>query len=350
MSQSRSIVDYIALSNLQFQQQSLHTTFIHRYVILRLLSEGGQSRVWTALSPDQPNETVVLKQYELADSTKLLKFKYELYLLNKVKQSQIPHLLHLQSSCYDAIQRSGYLIYPYIDVPYDSRCLLLRISNLTLIRGMRDISRAVKGLHRLKIIHGDLKPRNILWCRHTYNPRLIDLGSAQWIVPLMDTQVGTRPYKAPELLIPSFMPGRYQRRLHRAIDIWSLGITFLCWILPSIPDIRFKSGNHIDTWSQSMVHSFFEFGGDKTQHTENHLTHPHRGPLPQLHPKYNSWLKWVQDQGLSLPQSRTSLLKLLDPLLLHMLSPDPTRRWNASQVECYLANMEQKLDQHTRRQ
>lgn len=99
----------------------------------------------------------------------------------------------------------------------------------------KQMSSALAYLHALNIIHDDVKPDNIMWCRDTQSGVLIDFGAAI-VLPLGSyfNLSGTPNYAAPEYL---------DRRKSEKSDVWGLGITMIFalgyvplpdgeWILP----------------------------------------------------------------------------------------------------------------------
>ena len=70
-------------------------------------------------------------------------------------------------------------------------------------------------------MHRDIKIKNLIIESNTKNVRIIDWGLGEFYYPKFDysVKVGTRPYKAPELLL---MNTRYDYSL----DIWSVGCIF----------------------------------------------------------------------------------------------------------------------------
>ena len=63
---------------------------------------------------------------------------------------------------------------------------------------IRDCLAALSALHRAEIVHGDLKPANIM-LKRTGNAKLIDLGSAFLIHDLPPHRTWTPAYAAPEV-------------------------------------------------------------------------------------------------------------------------------------------------------
>lgn len=86
-----------------------------------------------------------------------------------------------------------------------------------------DMIVAVKGMHEANFIHCDLKPQNFMF--HEGRLKLIDFGiskrmEANTTMAAAETIMGTPKYMAPEVV-------RYagsQAKLHRAADVWSIGI------------------------------------------------------------------------------------------------------------------------------
>ena len=79
-----------------------------------------------------------------------------------------------------------------------------------------DMFRALQHLHNLKIIHRDLKPGNIMLAIQAdtglVRAQVIDLGSNRPVLPrpaaamTRNCEIGTCWYRAPELLLPTWMP------------------------------------------------------------------------------------------------------------------------------------------------
>lgn len=69
----------------------------------------------------------------------------------------------------------------------------------------------VAHIHNQNVVHRDLKPENIL-IDHDGTVKIADFGSAKLIARPLKGECGTRPYKAPEVLLG--IP------YGKAIDIW----------------------------------------------------------------------------------------------------------------------------------
>ncbi|MEU4743525.1 protein kinase [Actinosynnema sp. NPDC023658] len=89
------------------------------------------------------------------------------------------------------------------------------------------IADALERLHGLGVVHGDLKPQNVL-VGGDGAPLLIDFGSASVALPIGDATGGTPPFAAPELgagTTPS-----------PAADVYALGVTLHYLLTGSDPD------------------------------------------------------------------------------------------------------------------
>ncbi len=102
------------------------------------------------------------------------------------------------------------------------------------------ISNGVAFLHGHKIVHRDIKPENILVQRiysHVCQVKIADYGISKFLDPnadtsKMNTNVGTRAFKAPEFWNRS--PGGVIE-YHKSVDIFSTGLTFLAMIQHQAP-------------------------------------------------------------------------------------------------------------------
>jgi serine/threonine protein kinase len=94
------------------------------------------------------------------------------------------------------------------DMPYFTLGRLQRITKQLLV--------AVEYIHRLYLIHSDIKPENILLKSFSRcQVKLIDFGSSCFIDDHLSSYVQSRSYRAPEVLLG--LP--YGQK----VDIWSLG-------------------------------------------------------------------------------------------------------------------------------
>ena len=81
--------------------------------------------------------------------------------------------------------------------------------------------KALDFAHCQGIMHRDVKLKNLIIESDTNNVRLIDWGLAEFFYPNFEysLRVGTKPYKAPELLLG-------YNKYDYSLDLWSLGCIF----------------------------------------------------------------------------------------------------------------------------
>lgn len=116
--------------------------------------------------------------------------------------------------------------------------VLPRFNLGTLQAYMRELLTSLEFIHSKGVIHRDVKPQNVLFSFKARKLKLIDFGSAEFYSPEqpLATNVGTRFFKAPELLLdyPFY---------HYSVDIWAAGIIFVSIVhssdlqtLPVLPE------------------------------------------------------------------------------------------------------------------
>lgn len=122
-----------------------------------------------------------------------------------------------------------------------------RLSNDKILIILRTVTHSLKILHDLGIVHGDLKPDNILIKKTetgSYTTKLIDFDDSYFLKepPVSTEIVGTPEYYSPELL--KYVKGeRVEDKMTQSSDIFTLGIIFheyLCGNKPEFPE-KYKS-------------------------------------------------------------------------------------------------------------
>ncbi|KAI4603123.1 hypothetical protein KJ359_005915 [Pestalotiopsis sp. 9143b] len=155
----------------------------------------------------------------------------------------------------------------------------------------KQMSSALAYLHALNIIHDDVKPDNIMWCRDTQSGVLIDFGAAI-VLPLGSyfNLSGTPNYAAPEYL---------DRRKSEKSDVWGLGITMI-FALGYVP---LPDGEWILPYALNE---------ERSGHRKDML----------------AWLTTVETLRLELLESK--------PLIAEMLHAGPSRRIDSRQLSLQL--------------
>jgi len=98
----------------------------------------------------------------------------------------------------------------------------------------RCVLRGLHHLHRLGIVHGDVKPSNLLVGRHG-EVKIADFGAGKVLRRRLDpcaSYVGTAAYMSPERFDPEAYSGDYDPY---AADVWSLGVAILELYLGHFP-------------------------------------------------------------------------------------------------------------------
>ena len=92
----------------------------------------------------------------------------------------------------------------------------------------------LRSLHESGIIHGDIKPQNILFNRKTGDLKLIDFGNAkEFSAEKKSTMIGSKFFRAPEII------ANYEY-YDFGVDIWNLGLVFGSLIFRRYPLLYFK--------------------------------------------------------------------------------------------------------------
>lgn len=198
------------------------------YLLLKLLGEGGSSKVYEALDI-QERTLKAIKRVHLQDCDETVKqgFLDEVKFLEKFPNNpSIVHLYNYEHTNDDLllvmecgstdlskwIKRNAKKLKPY-EVKYYWMKMLA----------------AVRTIHEHGVIHRDLKPANFLIVKG--NLKLIDFGIANSIQAdatsvIKDTQFGTLNYMAPETILDisgSFDTSTPQFKISPQSDVWSLG-------------------------------------------------------------------------------------------------------------------------------
>ena len=180
------------------------------YSLLRKLGHGSFGQVWLART--KSNELVAVKRAHKGTSQQLM---HEAAVLGELRHGCIVACLdfYLDTSAhaYLVLKLARGTLLESLTAPVSLR--------LTL-RTLDSVRAGLQALHALGYVHLDLSPKNVL-VYHDNSIKLADLGSCQREgEELRDMYVGTRKYRAPEILLGA-------RRVDRRMDWWSLGILAL---------------------------------------------------------------------------------------------------------------------------
>ena len=196
-----------------------HGQRIGPYLTERLLGCGGMGKVYLARRADgQFDQTVALKVMasHLAGEEFVRGFRNERQLLAALAHPNITRLLD------GGVASSGdpYLVMEYIEgQPLDRYCAQRKLPVEARIRLFLQICEAVEFAHRHLIVHGDLKPANILVTKDG-TVKLLDFGTAK-LLRDPDGRVTQFALLTPRYASPEQLRGELVNTLS---DVFSLGV------------------------------------------------------------------------------------------------------------------------------
>lgn len=183
---------------------------VKRYTGFRFVDEGAEGRVWRA-TDTSTGEPVAVKEYRNGSGRA---FYQELRLIAELSSE---HLVRLHD--FFDLDEGRYIVWEYC-AGGNLRLALQRPFTFPLsaiLSLARQITSALIALHGACIVHGDVKPENILRRRHTGvgTWKLGDFGIASAESVGRTHRFGTLAYSAPEVMEGKRCPGS---------DLYSLGI------------------------------------------------------------------------------------------------------------------------------
>lgn len=194
------------------------TTFAGRYHILEELPEGGMGRVYKALDKEL-DEQVALKLIKpdiAADEKMIQRFRNELKFARKIVHKNVCRMFDLNKD-----GATYYITMEFVSGE-DLRTSLRRMGPLNIERALDIVEQVCEGLieaHRLRVIHRDLKPQNIMIDREG-NARIMDFGIARSLEAKGMTEDGQVP-GTPAYMSPEQVEGK---KADERSDIYSLGV------------------------------------------------------------------------------------------------------------------------------
>ncbi|XP_077383063.1 dual specificity protein kinase Ttk isoform X2 [Festucalex cinctus] len=208
-----------------------------QFFILKMIGQGGSSKVYQVLDPQKQLFAVKYVNLEEADAQTVQSYKNE-----------IEHLNHLQQYSDKIIKLYDYEItntYIYMLMECGNLDLNTWLRNRTSVNPLerkfywKNMLEAVHTIHKHGIVHSDLKPANFVIVNTSL--KLIDFGIANRIQPdvtsiMKDTQVGTLNYMPPEAIKDtSSQPGKACSKISPKGDVWSLGCILYCMTYRKTP-------------------------------------------------------------------------------------------------------------------
>jgi serine/threonine protein kinase len=201
-----------------------------RYSELDIIGTGGMSTVYK-VHDQELDEIIAIKALHPERQKRwqdITRFKAELKLARRINHPNVAHL-------YDIFLWKGQLAISQeyiegrslLDEIIDSGPLPVR----RVVHYLRYICSAINAAHRIGVIHGDLKPANIIIDKLD-RPRIVDFGIASLAGRYSSADrrgsIGSPHYMAPEGLRPG-------TRLSSLSDIYSLGVTLYVMVTGEVP-------------------------------------------------------------------------------------------------------------------
>jgi serine/threonine-protein kinase PpkA len=190
---------------------------IGRIKVLRLIGEGGMSRVYLASreSDDEPLVVKILRSEVTRDKRALARFIEE---YNLVERISTRHVARIQG--HGVSEDNAYLVMEF----FDGGDLNKRLAGKALppgeaLRIFRELMFALGDIHEQGILHRDLKPQNLMF-RADGSLAIVDFGVAKHVDSIDRTNkgeiLGTPRYMSPEQV--------QGRALDLRTDIYSAGV------------------------------------------------------------------------------------------------------------------------------
>ena len=187
---------------------------ISKYEVTAKIGRGRYSEVYSGIIK-HINTKVVIKILKPINKNKI---KREVVILKYLKDC--PNSVHLIDITKGEATDIYCLIYNNIS-GHELKLFSIKITPEDLKIYIYKILQCLKFCHSKKIIHRDIKSGNIVVNSITKELNVIDWGLSEYYVENYKycTRVGTRYYKAPELLLD-------YKKYDYAIDLWSVGCIF----------------------------------------------------------------------------------------------------------------------------
>jgi serine/threonine protein kinase len=216
-------------------------SFIGAYKILQELPGGGMGVVYQAIRADEVFQRVCAVKViraELSNSWMLERFRRERQILAQLDHVHIARIVDGGSTPDDL----PYFVMDYVDGPaIDKYCAQHKLSNHKRLLLFQQACAAVHYAHQKGVIHGDLKPPNVL-VGNDGVVKLVDFG----IATVLASSPGKDENKSLPLMTPAYASPEQLRGdpLTPVSDVYSLGVILyelLSGARPFVTDGRSRS-------------------------------------------------------------------------------------------------------------
>jgi len=167
--------------------------------VLRLIGEGGMSRVYLASreSDDEPLVVKILRSEVMENGTALERFVEEYNLIERIRSRHVARI-----HGHGVSEGNAYLVMEFFDGgDLDKRLAGRALAPQEALRIFRELMFALGDIHERGVLHRDLKPQNLMF-RADGSLAIVDFGIAKHIDSIDRTGhgeiLGTPRYMSPE--------------------------------------------------------------------------------------------------------------------------------------------------------
>jgi len=205
----------------------------NRYLVLSAIDSGGMGILYRVSDKAQESEIVALKMVRLKDSSvgvseSVLRFQREFQILTQMRHPNLVSVYDYGITTEDGL----YFTMEWIE-GYDLEPASHPLEPAMITSVIVQICRALAYLHARGVIHGDLKPGNVLMIND--QAKILDFGVAlETRSPELRARYYTPGYSAPEV--------KQQRPVDHRADLYSLGAMWYALLVGEPPLFMEGSG------------------------------------------------------------------------------------------------------------
>lgn len=199
----------------------------NKYTILKKSGAGRDSTVYKV--KDLQGEIFALKLLDNVSTRKIIRLKKEFRILKKLKHENVISVFDFG---YDSTQKKYYYTSEYFSGGDLSKLDYKSLSNKLILQIIFKILNGLAYLECNKLIHYDIKPKNIVFNRSNLSLKITDFGLSEVYKENSNHFAGTYTYMAPEIL-----SGAYPVSMKS--DIYSAGVVLYYLITGSANELTF---------------------------------------------------------------------------------------------------------------